>query len=156
MYRLFHGATVLLLLLAFALADSTFAQGQAQPRLPTVPLSIGQHALVAEVAASPETRERGLMFRYDLKDNEGMLFVFPAAQRQSFWMKNTPLPLSIAFIDAKGKILNIRDMMPFTTDGHPSQGEALYALEVNRGWFAQRGIKAGDRIQGLDKAGKGH
>jgi uncharacterized membrane protein (UPF0127 family) len=71
-------------------------------------------------------------------------------------MKNTPLPLSIAFIDAKGMILNIRDMMPFTTDGHPSDGEALYALEVNRGWFAQRGIKAGDRVQGLDKAGKGH
>jgi hypothetical protein len=84
-----------------------------------------------------------------------MLFVFPAAQRQSFWMKNTPLPLSIAFVDAKGTILNIRDMMPFTTDGHPSDGEALYALEMNRGWFAQRGIKAGDRILGLDKAGKG-
>jgi uncharacterized membrane protein (UPF0127 family) len=95
------------------------------------------------------------MFRYDLKDNEGMLFVFPAAQKQSFWMKNTPLPLSIAFIDGKGTILNIRDMMPFTTDGHPSEGEALYALEVNRGWFAQRGIKAGDRVQGLDKAGPG-
>ena len=83
MYRLFHGATFLLFLFGFALAGSTFAQGQAQPRLPTLPLSIGRHALVAEVAASPDTRERGLMFRYDLKDNEGMLFVFPAAQRQS-------------------------------------------------------------------------
>jgi uncharacterized membrane protein (UPF0127 family) len=155
MYRLLHGATFLPLLVWFVLAGSAFAQGQAQPRLPTVPLSIGKHALVAEVAASPDTRERGLMFRYDLKDNEGMLFVFPAAQKQSFWMKNTPLPLSIAFIDSKGTILNIRDMMPFTTDGHPSEGEALYALEVNRGWFAQRGIKAGDRVQGLDKAGPG-
>ena len=156
MYRLLHGASLSLFLIWFALAGSALAQVQGQPKLPTVPLSIGKHALVAEVAASPQTRERGLMFRYDMKDNEGMLFVFPAAKRHSFWMKNTPLPLSIAFIDAKGTILNIRDMMPFTTDGHASEGEALYALEVNRGWFAQRGIKAGDRVQGLDKAGKGH
>ncbi len=156
MYRLLHEAFFRLLPVWFALAGTALAQGQPQPRLPTVPLSIGKHALVAEVAASPETRERGLMFRYDLKENEGMLFVFPATQRLAFWMKNTPLPLSIAFIDARGTILNIRDMMPFTTDGHPSEGDALYALEVNRGWFAQRGIRAGDRVQGLDKAGKGH
>ncbi len=142
-------------LAAFALAGPALAQGQGQPKLPTVALTIGKHVLAAEVAATPETRERGLMFRYDMKDDEAMLFVFPSAQRQSFWMKNTPLPLSIAFIDARGVILNIRDMMPFTTDGHPSEGEALYALEVNRGWFAQRGIKAGDRVLGLDKAGKG-
>jgi len=156
MYRLLHNATFHLFLIWLALAGSAFAQGQGQPKLPTVPLSIGKHMVIAEVAASTDTRERGLMFRYEMKDNEGMLFVFPAARQQSFWMKNTPLPLSIAFIDAKGTILNIRDMMPFTTDGHPSDGEALYALEVNRGWFAQRGIKAGDRVQGLDKAGKGH
>jgi uncharacterized membrane protein (UPF0127 family) len=156
MYRLLHNATFHLFLIWLALAGSAFAQGQGQPKLPTVPLSIGKHMVIAEVAASADTRERGLMFRYEMKDNEGMLFVFPAARQQSFWMKNTPLPLSIAFIDAKGTILNIRDMMPFTTDGHPSDGEALYALEVNRGWFTQRGIKAGDRVQGLDKAGKGH
>jgi uncharacterized membrane protein (UPF0127 family) len=113
-------------------------------------------AIRAEVADAVDTRMHGLMMREKLGPNEGMLFVFPATRQQSFWMKNTPLPLSIAFIDAKGMILNIRDMMPFTTDGHPSDGEALYALEVNRGWFAQRGIKAGDRVQGLDKAGKGH
>lgn len=136
-------------------AAAALAQGQGQLRLPTAPLAIGKHPLVAEIAATPETRERGLMFRYDMKDAEGMLFVFPTAQRQSFWMKNTPLPLSIAFIDARGVILNIRDMTPFTTDGHPSEGEALYALEMNRGWFAQRGIKAGDRVRGLEKAGKG-
>ena len=156
MYRLLHHVTFHLFLIWLALAGSAFAQGQGQPKLPTVPLSIGKHLVIAEVAASPDTRERGLMFRYEMKDNEGMLFVFPAARQQSFWMKNTPLPLSIAFIDAKGMILNIRDMMPFTTDGHPSDGEALYALEVNRGWFTQRGIKAGDRVLGLDKASKGH
>jgi uncharacterized membrane protein (UPF0127 family) len=146
---------LLLWLIASMVTGAASAQGQGQPRLPTIPLAIGKHTVVAEVAASPETRERGLMFRYDMKDGEGMLFVFPSAQRQSFWMKNTPLPLSIAFIDARGVILNIRDMMPFTTDGHPSEGEALYALEVNRGWFAQRGIRAGDRVLGLDRAGKG-
>jgi uncharacterized membrane protein (UPF0127 family) len=155
MSRILHGALSGLLMIWFVLAGSAFAQGQGQPRLPTIPLTIGKHALAAEVAASPETRERGLMFRYDLKEDEGMLFVFPSAQAQSFWMKNTPLPLSIAFIDAKGFILNIRDMMPFTTDGHRSDGEALYALEVNRGWFAQRGITAGHRVQGLERAGKG-
>lgn len=154
MSRILHAA-ICLLLTWFALVGSAVAQGQGQPKLPTIPLTIARHALVAEVAASPETRERGLMFRYDLKENEAMLFVFPSARQQSFWMKNTPLPLSIAFIDAKGVILNIRDMMPFTTDGHPSDGEALYALEVNRGWFAQRGIIAGQRVQGLEKAGKG-
>jgi len=138
-----------------AAGSVAFAQGQGQPRLPTLSLAFGKHKLLAEIAASPQSRERGLMFRYEMKDDEGMLFVFPSAQRQSFWMKNTPLPLSIAFIDVRGVILNIRDMMPFTTDGHPSEGEALYALETNRGWFAQRGIKAGDRVLGLDKAGKG-
>ncbi|MBC7779006.1 MAG: DUF192 domain-containing protein [Proteobacteria bacterium] len=148
-------ATALALLCWLALAGTTFAQGEGQPKLPAIALAVGKHKLSAEVAAAPETRERGLMFRYQMKDDEGMLFVFPSAQRQSFWMKNTPLPLSIAFVDARGVILNIRDMMPFTTEGHPSDGEALYALEMNRGWFAQRGIKAGDRIQGLDKAAKG-
>ncbi|MBY0438351.1 MAG: DUF192 domain-containing protein [Burkholderiales bacterium] len=160
MYRLLHDATFRLLLIwsalaAFAVAGGAMAQGQGQPKLPIVPLTVGKHVLAAEIAANPDTRARGLMFRYELKENEAMLFVFPSPQRMSFWMKNTPLPLSIAFIDAQGVILNIRDMMPFTTDGHPSEGEALYALEVNRGWFAQRGIKAGDRVQGLDKAGKG-
>ena len=138
-----------------AVGGVAFAQGQGQPKLPTLSLAFGKHKLLAEIAASPQTRERGLMFRYDMKEDEGMLFVFPATQRQSFWMKNTPLPLSIAFIDARGVVLNIRDMMPFTTDGHASEGEALYALEMNRGWFAGRGIKAGDRVLGLDKAGKG-
>ncbi len=141
--------------LAIGGVASAQGQGQGQPKLPTISLAFGKHKLLAEIAASPQTRERGLMFRYDMKEDEGMLFVFPATQRQSFWMKNTPLPLSIAFIDARGVVLNIRDMMPFTTDGHASEGEALYALEMNRGWFAGRGIKAGDRVLGLDKAGKG-
>jgi uncharacterized membrane protein (UPF0127 family) len=141
----------------FALSTGTvLAQGQGQPRLPTITLTMGTHKVLAEIAASPDTRERGLMFRYAMKENEGMLFVFPTAQRQSFWMKNTPLPLSIAFIDARGTILNIRDMMPFTTDGHPSEGEAMYALEMNRGWFVERSIKAGDRVNGLAAAGKGN
>jgi len=146
---------MLLALLWFAAIGCAMAQGQAQPRLPAIALAIGKHKVQAEVAADPGTRERGLMFRFDLRDEEGMLFVFPEPQRLTFWMKNTPLPLSIAFIDARGVILNIRDMLPYTLDGHPSEGDALYALEVNRGWFAARGIRAGDRVQGLEKAGRG-
>lgn len=152
--RLARSATFLVLLWLVAIGCAV-AQGQAQPRLPVVGLAIGKHKVQAEVAAEPHTRERGLMFRFDLRDEEGMLFVFPEPQRLTFWMKNTPLPLSIAFIDARGVILNIRDMMPYTLDGHPSEGDALYALEVNRGWFAARGIRAGDRVQGLEKAGRG-
>lgn len=130
------------------------AAQQAQTGLPIIALTIGKHKLQAEVAATPGTRERGLMFRYDLGEDQGMLFVFTEARRHSFWMKNTPLPLSIAFIDPKGVIINIRDMAPFTTDSHAADGDALYALEVNRGWFAQRGIRAGDRVLGLERAPK--
>lgn len=146
---------LLAVVLGLLVVTAGWAQGQAQPRLPTVPLVIGKHKLLAEVAADPQTRERGLMFRFDLRDDEAMLFVFPESQRLTFWMKNTPLPLSIAFIDARGTILNIRDMMPYTLEGHPSEGDALYALEVNRGWFTARGIRAGDRVLGLDKVGRG-
>jgi len=155
MSRLVHLFAFRVVILCLVGAGPALAQGQAQPRLPTVSLAIGKHVLVAEVAATPQSRERGLMFRYSMKDDEGMLFVFPEPQRLSFWMKNTPLPLSIAFLDADGVILNIRDMMPFSTDGHASAGDALYALEMNRGWFAQRGLGAGDRVSGLAKAGKG-
>lgn len=144
-----------LCLMWLSAAGDAWTQGQAQPRLPAIPLAIGKHKVMAEVASDPQSRERGLMFRFDLRDEDGMLFVFPEPQRLTFWMKNTPLPLSIAFIDARGVILNIRDMMPYTLDGHPSEGEALYALEVNRGWFAARGIRPGDRVLGLDKAGRG-
>ncbi len=122
--------------------------------LPTIELTIAGHRLVAEVAATDETRTTGLMNRFSLRPDHGMLFVFAAPQPLAFWMHNTYVPLSIAFIGADGRILNIEDMAPRTDDTHPSRGLALYAVEMKKGWFADRGINAGDRVQGLDKAPK--
>ena len=112
----------------------------AAAELPTVPLTIGTHKLVAEVVATVEQRATGLMNRFSLKPDHGMLFVFGRPAPQGFWMKNTYIPLSIAFLDADGRILNIEDMRPQTEETHWSKGPALYALEMKKGWFAERGI----------------
>jgi uncharacterized membrane protein (UPF0127 family) len=126
-----------------------------QPQLPEIPLTIRGHALKAEVAATDATRMQGLMHRRMLPENYGMLFVFPQATTLSFWMQNTYLALSIAFLDDSGTIINIEDMKPLTTDTHHSARPARYALEMNQGWFKKRGIKPGDRIEGLIKAPPG-
>jgi uncharacterized membrane protein (UPF0127 family) len=120
--------------------------------LATVQLSIKGQQLVAETAATTATRTVGLMHRFSLKPDHGMLFVFNAPQPLAFWMKHTFVPLSIAFIGADGRILNIEDMTPQTETPHPSRGLALYALEMKKGWFAERAIAAGDRVEGLEKA----
>ena len=135
--------------LAIVLASSDFAFGED---LPTIQLSIKGYRLVAEAAATTATRTTGLMHRFSLKPDHGMLFVFDAPQPLAFWMKNTFVPLSIAFIGADGRILNIEDMAPQTEATHPSQGLALYALEMKKGWFAQHTIVAGDRVEGLERA----
>jgi uncharacterized membrane protein (UPF0127 family) len=124
----------------------------AQTALPEIALSIKGHKLTAEVAATDSSRMTGLMHRRMMPENRGMLFVFTYAQPQSFWMMNTYLPLSIAFIDEQGVIVNIDDMKPLTTDPHPSAKPAKYALEMNQGWFAKRGIKAGAHVDGLKEA----
>lgn len=123
----------------------------AAKELPTIPLTIGTHQLTAEVATTPEQQMTGLMNRFSLKANTGMLFPFERPEVRSFWMRNTYVALSIAFIGADGRILNIDDMQPQTDDPHWSKGAALYALEMKRGWFAERGIVAGDRVEGLAK-----
>jgi uncharacterized protein len=119
--------------------------------LPTVELRIKGHRLVAEVAATEAARTTGLMNRFSLQPDHGMLFVFKEAQPQAFWMKNTYVPLSIAFIDSDGRILNIDDMAPQTENTHPSRGRARYALEMKKGWFAQRAINAGESVEGLER-----
>ncbi|HUH94454.1 MAG TPA: DUF192 domain-containing protein [Casimicrobiaceae bacterium] len=124
----------------------------AAAELPTVELAIGGHRLVAEVAATVPTRTTGLMNRFSLQPDHGMLFVFDAPQPLAFWMKNTYVPLSIAFIARDGRILNIEDMAPQTENTHPSRGLALYALEMKKGWFAERGIGPGARVNGLANA----
>jgi uncharacterized membrane protein (UPF0127 family) len=120
--------------------------------LPLVELSAGIHRIEAEVAATPAQRMRGLMERASLPPQRGMLFVFDQEARHCMWMKNTWLALSVAFLDASGRIINIEEMEPQTEDNHCAARPARYALEMNAGWFARRGLRAGDVIGGIDKA----
>jgi uncharacterized membrane protein (UPF0127 family) len=120
-----------------------------QPVLPKTQLSAGIHVIQAEVARTEETRERGLMFRERLDGNDGMLFVFDQPDRQCFWMRNTPQPLSIAFMADDGTIVNIENMAPQTDDTHCSRKPVRYALEMAQGWFGGHGISAGKKIEGL-------
>lgn len=111
-----------------------------------VPLKIGPRIVSVEVADTPAEREYGLMQRAAMPENQGMLFVFPADSRQCMWMKDTLIPLSVAFIDTQGRIVNIADMEPHSRQIHCSDGPVRYALEVNRGWFQRRSVQAGDNV----------
>jgi uncharacterized membrane protein (UPF0127 family) len=117
--------------------------------LPTRTLTIGKDKLIAEVVVTPEQRATGLMNRFSLAPDHGMLFVFERPQPLGFWMKNTYIPLSIAFVDANGVILNIEDMQPHDESTHLSRGNALYAIEMKQGWFRAKGIVAGAKVGGL-------
>lgn len=121
------------------------------PPLPTVQLGAGMHLIRAEVADRDASRAMGLMHRTALAPNGGMLFVFEETAAHCMWMKNTPLPLSVAFIDERGAIINIADMQPRSEDSHCAARPARYALEMAQGWFAERGIRTGARLRGLDK-----
>jgi uncharacterized membrane protein (UPF0127 family) len=133
-------------------AQSASAQDQPQLNLPVVQLSAGMHGIRAQVAATPEQRATGLMFRREMPPHEGMLFVFEQASVQCFWMKNTLLPLSIAFVADDGTVVNIADMQPQSLESHCSTKPVRYVLEMNQGWFAKRGIKPGFKLTGA--AGK--
>lgn len=116
--------------------------------LPRIKLQAGMHQLDVQVAHTPEQRQIGLMFRTDMPQHEGMLFVFEQASVQCFWMKNTPLPLTAAFVADDGTIVNLADMKPHTTDSHCSSRPVRFVLEMNQGWFAKRAIRAGFRLVG--------
>jgi uncharacterized protein len=124
----------------------------AQAELPEVTLSINGHRLTAEVANTDSTRTEGLMHRRILSENRGMLFVFRDTALHAMWMMNTHIPLSVAFLDQRGVIINIEDMKPHTQDSHPAAQPAKYALEANLGWFRKRGIKPGARVEGIERA----
>ena len=131
------------------LSSGLAAQAQEAPqKLQTISISAGMHLIQAELAQTSEQRSIGLMHRPKMGANEGMLFVFGAPAEQCFWMKNTLLPLSIAFLADDGLVINIEDMAPQTLNGHCSNRPVRYALEMNQGWFAKRGIKPGSRLQG--------
>jgi uncharacterized membrane protein (UPF0127 family) len=120
---------------------------QAQEKKNLIPLYIKNTKIFVELARTEKEKARGLMFRTKLGENEGMLFIYEQEEILSFWMKNTFLPLSIAFIDRQGRIIDIQDMEPFSLDTHRSPRPAQYALEVNKGWFEKNGVKIGDVIK---------
>jgi len=132
-------------------AGLSFPSLKAAAQTPSASLGAGIHVIRAELAADNETRMRGLMFRKSLEPNQGMLFVFDETVRHCMWMKNTLIPLSVAFIAADGEIVNIADMKPHDETTHCATRPVPYALEMDRGWFAARGLKAGTRITGLNK-----
>ena len=149
----FPAVRVALAALALALSLPAAAQNTAAAKpLPVVTVKVAGHSLKAEVVSTPDQRARGLMFREKLGKNDGMLFIFDEPGYHSMWMMNTLIPLSVAFLDAEGRILNIEDMQPKTLESHGAQGPARYAIETNIGWFAERRIKAGDKVTGLPAA----
>ena len=134
----------------FLLVASTLGQDTAQVALPSVTLNVAGKAVTAEVADEPDERRSGLMFRDSLAADSGMLFVMPRPERAAFWMKNTTLPLSVAYISPGGVIVEIHDLEPLDEKPVPSAFPNIaYALEMKQGWFAENGILAGDRISGL-------
>ena len=122
-----------------------------QPFLPTVTLNAGIHLIRAEVADTPASRSQGLMLRKSMAQGAGMLFLFDEPAAHCMWMRNTLIPLSVAFIDARGRVVNIEDMQVLDETSHCAARPALYALEMNQGWFKKRGIVAGAVIQGLEQ-----
>jgi uncharacterized membrane protein (UPF0127 family) len=143
--------TIKSLLSAVALLGSAalFAQDTPQLELQRTTLTAGMYQITAQVASTPQQREIGLMFRKEMPQQEGMLFVFEEPSLQCFWMKNTLLPLTAAFVADDGTIVNLADMKPQTTNSHCSTKPVRYVLEMNQGWFAKKGIKAGIRLGGV-------
>lgn len=138
------------------LAGLAASAAWAQNAMPMMELNAGFHRIEAEVAATDQNRQVGLMNRKAMPPQHGMLFVFDHENTHCMWMRNTLLPLSVAFMDATGTIINIEDMQPQTEDNHCARRPARFALEMNLGWFAQRGIKAGMKLGGMDKAPRPH
>ena len=143
-----RNAAAALLWLALAGAAGAQAADGVPQRLQAITLQAGMHNIRAELATTPEQRQMGLMFRKDLATHEGMLFIFEEPTPQCFWMRNTPTPLTIAFVNDDGSIVNLADMKPFDESSHCSAKPVRYVLEMNQGWFAKRGIKAGFKLAG--------
>jgi hypothetical protein len=148
MKRFLSGLAALLSLCLSLTASTALAQPGPQLELPRQTLTAGMHLIQAQIASTPDQRSIGLMSRRDMPVNEGMLFIFEQPQIQCFWMKNTLLPLTAAFLADDGTIVNLADMKPQTTDSHCSTRPVRFVLEMHQGWFDKRGIKAGSRLGG--------
>ncbi len=139
---------LLAFVVALAPALQTASAQEAQTNLPRVKLQAGMYQIDAQVAQAPDERTIGLMFRKEMPQQEGMLFVFEQPSKQCFWMMNTLLPLTAAFIADDGTVVNLADMKPQTTNSHCSARAVRYVLEMNQGWFSRKGIKAGFKLTG--------
>lgn len=151
MQRLTHGVAALIFLAGMV---SLRAQEVPQMHLPRTTLTTGIYQIEVQLAQAPIEREIGLMLRRDLPQQEGMLFVFETPQVQCFWMKNTLLPLTAAFVAEDGTIVNLADMKPQTLDSHCSDKPVRFVLEMNQGWFQKKGLKAGSKLSGSAFSGK--
>ncbi|MFZ4552241.1 MAG: DUF192 domain-containing protein [Aquabacterium sp.] len=125
------------------------AQSHAQRLETVVQLGAGMHNITAEVALTPQEHQIGLMHRTSMGSNEGMLFVFEQPAQQCFWMKNTLIPLAVAFVADDGTVVNVDEMLPQTLDNHCSTKPVRFVLEMNKGWFSKRGIKSGFKLTGI-------
>ena len=141
-------ATALSAMLGLAGSAAALAQSGPQLALQRVELTAGMHRIDAQLAQSPQERQIGLMNRRSMPQHEGMLFAFEQPATQCFWMKNTPLPLTAAFVADDGTIVNLADMQPNAEDSHCSNKPVRYVLEMNQGWFAKKGLKAGSQLRG--------
>ena len=139
---------ITLIVCIMALGKLAHAQNAPQMDLPRIKISAGMHLIDTQLATTEQQRATGLMFRKDMPQTEGMLFIFSEPSQQCFWMKNTLLPLTAAFIADDGTIVNLADMKPQTTDSHCSIQPVRFVLEMNQGWFARKGIKAGAKLGG--------
>ncbi len=142
------------LALSLVVSSPALAQDGPQLTLPRVKLSAGMHQIDAQVAQTPAQRQIGLMHRREMPQHEGMLFVFEQPATQCFWMKNTLLPLTAAFVADDGTIVNLADMKPQSEDSHCSTKPVRFVLEMNQGWFARKNLKAGARLAGAPFEGR--
>jgi len=153
-FRVFLFGSVLPCVLSLSLWTSAAAQDEPQLKLQRTKLSVGMYQINAQLALTPQQRQTGLMFRKEMPQSEGMLFIFEQVAQQCFWMRNTFLPLTAAFVADDGTIVNLADMKPQSTDSHCSAQPVRYVLEMNQGWFAKKGLKAGSRLSGPPFDGK--
>jgi uncharacterized membrane protein (UPF0127 family) len=144
-----------LLALLVCCGNGSVEPGRDEVELPVTPLVVGDHRITAELAVKDPERQRGLMFRTALPRDHGMLFVFPEERVLGFWMRNTAIPLSIAYADSTGTIVHIADLEPHSEASVSSLRPARYALEMNRGWFARHGVFVGDSIRGIPRPAGG-